>query len=184
MSVGAGRWPVQDYLLIGLDRSPGKATIVPPGSPRKWDERAGYGTSGAFLVYTGNGLATFDVVFEFWDESQSAEWDAFARKHLAPIPPGVAAKPSNALGVYHPVLRKPPHSIDKVVVTDVVGWEQDDLGLWTTRVSFKEYRAPRPALSKPLPGIPAATKPVPTVKDAADADIAAKMAELARVMGG
>ncbi|MBN9161516.1 MAG: hypothetical protein J0I07_11165 [Myxococcales bacterium] len=172
-------FPYADYILIGTDPSPGNVTITAPNSPRNWDERKGYGYSGASLVFTGNGLAVFDGVFRFWDEAHSVLWDAYATRHF--MAPQLGLK-GTSIGIYNPVLVKPPHKITQVVVTDVKGWTQVDDGLWETVVSFKEFRPPKPALVKPTPGIPAGTVPKPTIKDAQDAEIAAKLAELQKVM--
>lgn len=164
---GASR-PTQDYIVLGNAISPGRATIVPPGSPRNWDVRQGYGFSGAFVVYTGDGLAKFDVLIDIWDDADWPKWDAFAKLTLARPPLGTKPK---ALDISHPLLALEPWKITSVVVTDVSGFEQSDEGMWTCSISFLQYRAPKPALGKPLGSIPNVVKKPPTAEDEADRKI-------------
>jgi len=37
-------------------------------NPRGWDVRQGYGTSGATVVYTGDGLAKFSIKVFLWED--------------------------------------------------------------------------------------------------------------------
>lgn len=167
--------PVQDYFMLGNVKSPGRCTIVHPGSPRNWDVRQGYGFSGAFVVYTGDGLAKFDVLIDIWDDSQWADWDRFAKLCLAKPPVGTKPK---ALDIDHPLLALEPWKITSVVVEDVGGFEQDENGLWTCAISFLQYRAPKPALGKPLASIPNVVKAPPTAEDAGDVKIQQLLGQL------
>lgn len=141
----------QDYITLNGLPSPGRADIMPAdGVVRSWDERKGYGYSGAFLVYTGDGLAHFTVKLTLWDPPDLfVEWFPFAQL-LAVSPKGLLATDyaAFALGIGHPVLNAPPWSISGVVVESVGFPIQDDEGLWTIDLKFIVYRAPAPALGK------------------------------------
>lgn len=142
--------PVQDYIILNGFRSPGKAIVAGATTPRKWDQRPGYGFTGATVFYTGQGLAEFTVTLELWDPREWQDWWAFARV-LEKEPIG---KRAAALKISHPLLTRAPLNITDVVVTDVSQWEQDDDGLWTCTISFLEYRPPKPAVGKPTAAIP------------------------------
>ncbi|MBX3201805.1 MAG: hypothetical protein KF894_26960 [Labilithrix sp.] len=132
-----------------------KTTLSPPKLKRNWDVRSGFGIKGAFCVYTGEGLATFDAKFEFWNEAKEPLWNQFAAIFLAAPKGAVPA----ALGIYHPVLALPPFYITNVQVTEVEGWSLVTPGKWQTRVSFLQYRPAEPF--KPVktePGVPAVEK--------------------------
>lgn len=144
-----------------------KTTLSPPKLKRNWDVRPGFGIQGAFCVYTGEGLATFDATFEFWDETKELLWDRFASQFLA-APKGV--RPA-ALGIYHPVLVKSPFKIQNVQVTDIEGWSLITPGRWQTRLSLLEYRPPAPFKpAKTEPVVPAVNK-VPVAKPKTEQDI-------------
>jgi hypothetical protein len=160
--------PEQDYVLLGGARTPGRATIVGAGSPRSWDIRQGYGYSGAIVVFTGEGLAKFDIVVDLWLPSHWGEWNRFAKVALAKAPLGMKPK---ALDIAHPLLALEPIKVTSVVVEDVTQFEEDDEGLWTCRIKCLQYRAPKPALGKPLASIPNVDKPKPTAQDAAELEI-------------
>lgn len=172
--LNAASFPDQDYIILAGEKSPGLATPAKAGSPRKWDKRDGYGLSGATLVYIGDDLAVFDVIIDLWTTEQFGEWARFA-KLLEKAPAGTRPK---AMGIQHPLLNRSPLKITEVVVFDVSQFEQDDYGLYTCSITFSCYRAPKPVLGKPLAAIPAASKPVPTAKDAADVEIQKLMGEL------
>ena len=62
------------------------------GRPREWDERKGPGTSGAFLVPKGPGLASGTITIEYFAEDANerdrlrAEHDDFLEMVGSPIP--------------------------------------------------------------------------------------------------
>ena len=158
-----------DHLVLGHGAvvPADKTTLSPPKLKRNWDIRKGFGIQGAFCVYTGEGLAAFDVTFEFWNEEKEALWDLFAKRYLD-APKGV--RPS-AIGIYHPVLMKPPFKIQNVVVTDVEGWSLVTPGRWQTRLTLLEYRPPAPFKpAKTEPTVPAVEK-APAVKPKTAQDI-------------
>jgi hypothetical protein len=173
--------PAKDYIVLGGVRSPGRATVLGAGSPRKWDKQQGYGVSGATLAFTGDDLSEFDVVIDLWEDSHWREWGAFA-KVLASRPKG-RFSPEGAFTIVHPVLNRTPISISSVVVLDAGGFEQNDTGLWTTRIKFSAYRKPRVALGKPNAAIPGVAGKTATAQDAADRQIAALLDEQASLGG-
>ncbi len=171
----------QDFLVIGGDVSPGRARIRGAGSPRTWDVRQGYGFTGAWVIFTGAGLAKFEVEIVMWLASQAVAWERFAKKYLEKTPSGTRPK---ALGIYHPLLAASPLNIHAVVVEDVSQFEEDDYGLWTCVIKFLEYRQPKPLLARPSAAIPAAGAALPTARDALDEEIQRKQRELAKLAGG
>lgn len=161
-------FPQQDYILLGGVKSPGRATILGAGSPRTWDVRQGYGYSGAVVVFTGDGLAKFDVRIDLWEKSHFSEWARFAKVALEKAPMGLKPK---AMDIAHPVLNMAPLKITSVVVEDVSQFEQDEEGMWSCTIKLLQYRAPKPALGKPLASIPNAPNVAPTAVDAAELEI-------------
>lgn len=172
--------PVLDYILCGGDKSPGKCTPKGFNSPRGWDERQGYGKSGATLVPKGNPLAEGTLHFEFWDESDLPLWYAFADKYFSAdvrFVPG--SQTPRALSIYHPLLAAPPLKYGEFVVLDCTQLEQDEeTGLWFADVKLKQYRKPVAVPQAPAAAIPAAQQPQPTAQDAADRQIEELMKQL------
>ncbi|WP_437799524.1 hypothetical protein [Sorangium sp. So ce693] len=132
-----------DVIVLAGQRSPGQAQVNGAGSPRNWDERKGYGLSGAYLVFTGDGLASFQVRLLFWEPQHFAQWETFSQL-LARPQRGTRPK---ALDYFHPYHE--PLGIKSVVVEDVLQQDQIEPGLWAQDIKFKQYRAPKPILSKP-----------------------------------
>jgi hypothetical protein len=134
-----------DYILLGGDWSPGLVMgIAGASNPRKWDERAAAGQSGATIVYGGDGLAKFTAKLLLWLPEHFAYWDVW-KARLAPP----TVKNPQALDIYHPVLDMLPVPVRSVVVTDVKAFEQSGDGFWTVEIAFMQYRAPKPAGAKP-----------------------------------
>ncbi len=172
-------FPRQPYIDLGPFRSPGVATVKGLSQPRNWDERQGYGFSGAVLVYKGTGLAKFQVDIDLWLPEHFIAWSLFATV-LAPPKPGPAGF---ALGISHPIVNGPPHNITEVIVEDVSDPVQSDLGKWTYTISFKQYRKPLPAVARPIAVIPAAAAPMPTAQSAAEVEML-KLTAQAKALGG
>lgn len=145
--------PYQDHIVLDGAVSPGLAIVKGAGTPRRWDVRDGYGVTGAVCVFTGQGLATFDVDIFAWTDAHFLAWPIFARLTL--VNPPIGARPTS-MSIQHPALQDPPLTVSQVVVTNVSQWEQDPDGggLWCRTISFLEYRKPRPALVAPLEGVP------------------------------
>jgi hypothetical protein len=175
--LNSGSPPAQDFILLDGQKSPGRASITGAGSPRKWDEKGGFGYSGASLVYLGNGLSDFDVVIDLWEPSHWKEWTDFARL-LEKVPDGVLAK---AHTIVHPLLNRAPLKITKVVIRDVTQFEQNDKGLWTARIPMKSFKLPQQALGKPDGTITKANLGISDFSD--DPEIAARLKKQA-AMGG
>jgi hypothetical protein len=153
--------PYQDYIVLAGERSPGLAHVRGAGSPRNWDIRAGYGFTGAVVVFTGTGLAKFDVDIFAWENEHFGAWKKFARRCLMAPAPGLRA---TSMSIQHPELNDPPLTITQVVVEDVTQWEQSpsDPGLWARAIKLIQYRKPTPILVKPAegpPGSPINVKP-------------------------
>ncbi len=147
-----GSPPAQDFIVLAGKRSPGLAVVRGGGDPRTWDIRAGYGLTGATIVYTGAGLATFEVDIFLWENAHWPAWDLFAKATLEQPAP---VRNPTSLSIQHPVLNKAPLRINQVVVEDPGAFEQDDEGgLWRTTIKFIAYRKAVPVLVKPFEGPP------------------------------
>ncbi|HMI84647.1 MAG TPA: hypothetical protein VK550_11165 [Polyangiaceae bacterium] len=149
-----------DYILLTRKKSPGLAEIVGASQPRKWDERPGYGLSGAFIVYTGTGLAHFSVHVHLFTV---ADWDAWnIWKQLIAKPPS-GLKPE-ALDIWHPFLED--LGIKAVVVEDQLQPVDVGNGEWVHEIKFVQFRMPTPAVCKPM-----AAKSEPEPEDSVDRTI-------------
>jgi hypothetical protein len=160
--LNSGTPPHQDYIVLEGKKSPGRATVTGAGSPRTWDKQKGYGFSGATLVYTGNDLSAFDVILELWLDEHWTAWANFA-PILVKTPSG--KRPTRPLQIGHPILNRAPWSITEVALLDVLAPEQDDDGIWTIRLMFSSWSAPKPALGKPNSKIPGVASTDPFAND-------------------
>lgn len=132
----------EDHIVLAGRMSPGVCAIGDTGRPFKWDKKDAKGSSGATNTYQGEDLAEFDIVFSFWDwATQKAEWDNFA-KLLPPSSP----KPT-ALDIYHAELAA--INVHSVVVTLIGKPVRASNGLRTVKVSFQQYREPKPSGGTP-----------------------------------
>jgi hypothetical protein len=132
-----------DYIKLGGQRSPGLAEVLGATSPRKWDERGGYGLSGSTLIFRGVGLAKFTVKLKLYTIEDWAAWDAW--KPLVAKPPlGTRAR---AQDIWHPLLEQV--DVKAAVVEEVSQPEQTNDGEWTIAIKFIEFRKPKVALAKP-----------------------------------
>lgn len=132
-----------DFVILAGQRTPGIAEVQGFHSPRQWDERKGYGLSGATLRYRGIGLAKGKLIIRLTTEQDWADWHDFAPVVKRP-PVGERA---HALDISHPLLEQ--LDIRAVVVEDVGQPTQDDRGTWTIVIELKEYRKPVVQLSTP-----------------------------------
>lgn len=169
----------QDYVTIGGDKSPGKATILNMSNPLGWDVRLGYGMNKATLVPSGNPPAEFSIKFDLWDAADLPAWNEFAKKWLKKSlvtgagPAGV----TKAISVQHPMLQAQPFSVQDCVVVEPGALEKDEFGLWSCTTKFRESAPPRPALQRATANIPPAGKAAPTAADAVEAANQAALAE-------
>lgn len=133
-----------DWIVLGGVRSPGLADVVGANSPRKWDERGGYGLSGAIVWFHGLGLSHFSVRFRLYTDQDWEEWREFFLPLVAKPPLGKRPK---ALDIWHPLLQD--LGIRAVVVEDVLQPEQTNDGEWTAEIKFIEFRRPKFGMGKP-----------------------------------
>ena len=80
-----------DYVLLAGQRSPGIATVEGASSPRAWDQRRGYGLSGATVVFRGLRLAQFKVFVRLCTEADWQAWEAWRPLVARPPFPELAA---------------------------------------------------------------------------------------------
>ena len=132
-----------DKATIGGRLTPGICEIVGANSPRAWDERAGYGLSGAIVVFHGVKLSHFTIKFQLYTTQDWNDWHAF--KPIVDKPPiGTWQGP---LDCAHPLLAD--LGIRSIVIEDVLVPEQSDDGVWTIELKVIEFRGPKGALAKP-----------------------------------
>lgn len=164
----------QDFIAIGGKISPGVCEIVGASSPRKWDERKGYGVSGATLVYTGRGLGKFTANFTMWDDDDLDEWEEFADM----LGKEVTSRKGQSWAIAHPLVNLKPLSIMIVCVEDISQLTQMDDGGWKSSIKFIEYRAPKQIVSTPDKPTPDAPNPTASAQDKADLQIQALKAQI------
>jgi hypothetical protein len=147
-----------DYFLLAGKVSPGLCDIDKADAPLNWDERQGYGLSGAWLYFRGAGLSKFDVRIRVYpgglhfeqyptifDYIRSPEWQAF---HAIYAKPPVGTRPKAMDFVYPSTAEL---QIKSVVTLNELIWEQiDGKGTWQKTIRFCSYRAPKPALARPF----------------------------------
>lgn len=134
-----------DYIELAGERSPGLADVVGIRAPIQWDDRRGYGLSGATTVYRGFGLATWSVRIRLYSESDWEAWESFSRLLARPA----AGERAQALDIVHPLLDA--LGIASCVIVDPGAPEQSDDGVWTVDVKMKEFRRPTVAV-QPVDG--------------------------------
>lgn len=150
-----------DYILLAGIKSPGLADVSGASSVRRWDEREGFGISGAFSVFKGRGLAHFSVKLRLYSDTDWAAW--YAWKQIVdklPTRRGGDGKDSGVLDIWHPLLEG--LDIKAVAAAEVMQPEQTDNGEWTIEIKFLEFRYPKIALAKPEA---AAATPVDPVEE-------------------
>jgi hypothetical protein len=133
---------VGDQIWLAQRWSPGLCDISGANSPREWEERKGYGWSGAVVVFRGTGLARFSVKLRLYTADDWLGWSTF--KPLVDKPP--PGKRPRAMDIWHPILVD--QGIYSVVVEDLGQTEQTAEGEWTIEIKFVEYRFPKYALVK------------------------------------
>jgi hypothetical protein len=151
--------------------SPGLATVQRASSPRRWDQRQGYGLSGSFPVFFGLKLAEFDILLRLYTSEDWAAWASWSSL-IAKPPAGTRPK---ALACYHPWLAD--LDIGACVVTDVLQPEEIDNGGYLITIQCLQWRRPKIALSKPEAAkTNASTDPI----DAKITALTAQLQELAK----
>lgn len=130
------------YMRVAGTRTPGITEVDGnSGSPRKWDEMAGYGLSGSTLRFTGLGLAKFDSITELYSKEELEEW----KKFFFLLAPPKRARP-RALDVWHPKLEM--YTIASCVVLDVALPKVTTEGVTQILINWQAYRAVKFSLSK------------------------------------
>ena len=132
-----------DYFILQGQKSPGISRVEKAGSPRKWDERGGYGASGSVLVFMGRRLSAFDAIVELYTPQDWADWAAF--KPLVDRLP--FSKRPRALDIYHPYLAD--LGIKSVVVVDCLQPVPLELGGHSITIQLQEFRPLKLTLAKP-----------------------------------
>ena len=163
-----GSW---DWIILAGKPLPGIPRIVGASDPRKWDVRAGYGTSGATTVFTGTDIKEFSIEIEMWDPDQVDYWN----DTIVPILED-SRKGKTALDFYAPACSEPPINIRSIVVTDPTQLTVEDDGTITTSIKVMKYAKPKPAVGKPASSKKSTDQP--TAQDAQDKEIAALTAQL------
>jgi hypothetical protein len=141
-------------------------------SPRKWVERSGLGVSGATVVFTGLGLAKFDVILSLYDRQDWQAWEAFQPS----LKPPTMQNPK-AISVAHPWLKT--CNISACVVLDVSLPKVDEYGVATVVIACQAYRKPQISFAKPEGAKATPTDPKEAEIDANRALIAAQREALA-----
>lgn len=132
-----------DFFILQHAITPGIGRIEKPNSPRKWDERGGYGASGSVLVFMGRRLSTFDGIIELYTEDDWVAWEEW--KVLVDREP--YGKRPKALDIWHPWTQG--RGIKSCVVEDVLGPEELEKGGHRFVIQFKEWRPMKLSLAKP-----------------------------------
>lgn len=132
-----------DKATIGGRLTPGFCEIVGADSPRQWDERVGYGLSGATVFFHGIRLSHFSIKFRLYTAQDWDDWAAF--KPLVDRPP--IGKRSRSIDIAHPILGD--LGIGSIVIENVIAPEQTDDGEWTIELKVIEFRRPTAAMAKP-----------------------------------
>jgi hypothetical protein len=128
---------------VAWQRSPGLATVTGAGSPRRWDQRQGYGLSGSFPVFFGTKLAEFDIELRLYTSDDWADWASWSTL----VAKGPVGRRPKALAIYHPWLAD--LDIGACVVTDVLQPVEIDNGGYLITIKCLQWRKPQIALSKP-----------------------------------
>ncbi len=135
--------PVDKVILAGRE-SPGIAEIQGFSSPRRWDERRGYGLSGATVVFRGLALGRGKLILRLITEQDWEDWQAWAP--LVQRPP--SGERARALDISHPILED--LGIRSVVVEDVKQpTPSGETGEYVIEIALIEYRRPEVALARP-----------------------------------
>lgn len=132
-----------DFVILAGRRSPGIAEVTSADSPRRWDERRGYGLSGARTIFRGTGLAYPKLLLRLYTPEDFEAWNEW--RPLVQAPP--AGERPRALQIEHPFLED--LGIRAVNVKNVKQPVQTGDGEWTVEIEMIEYREPVPALAAP-----------------------------------
>ena len=163
-ATGAAQW---DVLLIGGKVTPGVVTISGNDLGIGWDIQNATGMSGAITRRINEPLKKFDAEFELSNEQDEngvndfERWDEIQVLLKSLVPPG---KKPRAVDVFHPDLAR--NEITSATVANIGGCTLDGKGGGKIKVSFIEFRPPKP------------NKPVASTKTEGDKKIDAANAKI------
>ena len=160
-----------DKATIGGQLTPGICEIVGADSPRAWDERTGYGLSGATVYFHGIKLSHFSIRFRLYTTQDWDDWHTF--RPLVDRPP--IGKRPRSLDCVHPLLED--LGISSIVIEDVLVPEQTDDGEWTIELKVIEFRQPKFGMAKPEGSTATPVDPV-------EAEIQANSDRIAQLLAG
>lgn len=137
-----------DVLIIGGKRSPGVVRVSGNDLKYGWDVQEANATAGAVTKRINEPLKKFDAEFDLSNELDDLNvsdfdlWDEFQRLLESAV---VTGKKPFALDVYHPDLAR--NHITSVTVANIGGLTLDGSGGGKIKVSFMEFRPPKPLRS-------------------------------------
>jgi hypothetical protein len=137
-----------DYILLAGQKSPGVADVTGASSPREWEERKGYGMSGAWSLFMRRNLARFSVTLRLYTTEDWAAWDEW--KQLVDQLPKrrTSAKfDTGFMEITHPLLAD--LDIRAVGVGERMQAVQTGDGEWSIEIKFIEWRPLKQTLAKP-----------------------------------
>jgi len=154
-----------DCVTLAGVSSPGFAELDRFNAPLSYDERQGYGLSGAWLFFKGEqlskgtlkikvypggkGFENYPTIFDF---IESPIWKAFHDVYRKP-PTGTRPR---AMLLIHPLTAE--LGIGPVVTLDESIWRQTGDGEWSKEISLCSYRKPKKRLTG---GFTEADAPIP-----------------------
>lgn len=140
-----GRIP-SDFVLLAGRKSPGVARITGLKKPRKWDEQAGMGLAGGFVIFRGVKLARFTLEIRLFTDQHWDDWAAWEDVVAEPK----RGQPGRGLAMDIWAAQLEARRIRSVVIEDVEGPELEEAsGLWVYRIPMIEWRKPTPQYAKP-----------------------------------
>jgi len=173
-------FPGTDTITLAGVQPVGKWTYIEGPRVFGWEERKGYGLTGATTVPTGDELVKPRFLWEVFNNLDFIAAKLFRSTYLKKPAAAIPGSPAPmAMGIYHPELKE--LGVESVVVKEVSPFVNDGFGLWSCTVLFWQYRKPLPALSKPLASIPDVATPRPTAQDEQDRQLQLLQAQLQQV---
>lgn len=141
-----------DIMVLDGILTPGLTALSGAALTRKWDERKGYGASGATDVYTGDEIVKFTATITFFDEPGGMDAGTmieFYNLAIAPIlVPAPDGKTPKAIPFFHAHVAFPPLEVTAVVV-ESIGQLTQNGDLWTVPIKFRQHRPAKASVGKP-----------------------------------
>lgn len=139
--------PVDFAILAGV-RTPGICEVQGFKIPLRWDERRGYGLSGATLRFRGIALSRGKLILRLYTEQHWTDWETFAP--IVQRPP--LGERAHSLEISHPILED--LGVRSVVIESVSQPTQTADGVWTIEIALIQWQRPQIALSTPAGATP------------------------------